>query len=254
MPTRRQPSDPPFLRSVQLQRELVPSFDVFPYSIPAIKHLHTLEFHRNVTFFVGENGTGKSTLLEAIAVAEGFNAEGGTRNFTFKTKDSHSELYKCIRLSRGVRRARHDAFFLRAESFYNVATYVDSLGFDPVKSPYGPISLHAQSHGESFLTLFIQRFGGNGLYLLDEPEAALSPQRQLTFLAQLHNLVQRGSQFVIATHSPIIMAYPLATIYSLTESGIDKVAYEDTEHVRVTKAFLNRTEKMLQELLKEEAN
>jgi predicted ATPase len=245
-------SEQPFIDTVSLKREFVDSFDVYPFSIPAIRNLTTLKLNPKVTFLIGENGTGKSTLLEAIAVAEGFNAEGGTRNFTFKTKDSHSELYKCIRLSRGVRRARHDAFFLRAESFYNVATYVDSLGFDPVQSPYGPISLHEQSHGESFLTLFIQRFGGNGLYLLDEPEAALSPQRQLTFLAQLHNLVQRGSQFVIATHSPIIMAYPLATIYSLTDAGIDPIAYEETEHVRVTKAFLNRTEKTLQELFENE--
>jgi predicted ATPase len=244
-------AEQPFIDTVSLQRTFVPSFDVYPFSIPAIRNLTTLKLNPKVTFLIGENGSGKSTLLEAIAVAEGFNPEGGTRNFNFKTKDSHSELHKCIRLSRGIRRARHDSFFLRAESFYNVATWVESLGFDPAKSPYGPVSLHNQSHGESFLTMFVQRFVGNGLYLLDEPEAALSPQRQLTFLAQLHNLVKRGSQFIIATHSPIIMAYPLATIYFLTESGIDPIDYEESEHVRVTKAFLNRTEKMLRELLED---
>jgi predicted ATPase len=241
----------PFIDTVSLLRDRVPSFDEYPYSIPALRRLATLKLHPKVTFLIGENGSGKSTLLEAIAVAEGFNAEGGTRNFDFKTKDSHSELYKCLRLGRGVRRARHDAFFLRAESFYNVATWIDQLGFSPDKSPYGPGSLHDQSHGESFLSLFIQRFSGNGLYLLDEPEAALSPQRQLTFLAQLHDLVKRGSQFIIATHSPIIMAYPNATIYLLSDNGIETVEYEDTEHVRVTRAFLNRTDKMLDDLLED---
>lgn len=248
------PAEQPFIVAISLRRQFVPSFDVYPFSIPAIRNLTTLQLHPNVTFLIGENGSGKSTLLEAVAVAEGFNPEGGTRNFNFKSKDSHSELYKCIQISRGIRRARHDAFFLRAESFYNVATWVESLGFESGKSPYGPISLHAQSHGESFLTLFIQRFGSNGLYLLDEPEAALSPQRQLTFLAQLHNLVQRGSQFIIATHSPIVMAYPRATIYSLGEAGIDEVAYDNTEHVRVTRAFLTRTDKILGELLDDEGS
>jgi len=237
----------PFIDSISLKREFVPSFDVYPFSIPAIRHLHSLKLHPRVTFFIGENGSGKSTLLEAIAVAEGFNAEGGSRNFMFKTRDTHSELHKCIGLARGVRRARHDSFFLRAESFYNVASYADEIGVR-----YGSTSLHAQSHGESFLTLFVERFTGNGLYLLDEPEAALSPQRQLTFLAALHDLVQRDSQFLIATHSPIVLAYPHAIIYALTENGIEQVAYEETEHYKVTRAFLTRTPQMLADLLSDD--
>jgi predicted ATPase len=246
--------DDPFIAAVSLKRERVPSFDLYPYSIPAVRHLTSLNLHPRVTFFVGENGTGKSTLLEAIAVADGMNAEGGTRNFSLTTRESHSKLYEALQLARTVRRRdRSDSFFLRAESFYNVASYVDQLGFDPATSPYGPISLHDQSHGEAFLTMFTQRFSGNGLYLLDEPEAALSPQRQLAFLAALHDLVQRGSQFLIATHSPIIMAYPQSLIYWFSEEGIKPVAYEDTEHYKVTKAFLSRREKMLEDLLSEES-
>jgi predicted ATPase len=241
----------PFLRSVSLRRDGIASFEKYPFCIPAIRHLRTLDLHPNVTFLIGENGTGKSTLLEGIAVMEGFNPEGGSRNFAFKTRDSHSELHWHLQPSRGIRRARHDSFFLRAESFYNVATWVDSLGFDPATSPYGPQSLHEQSHGEAFLTMFIQRFGGNGLYLLDEPEAALSPQRQLTFLAALHDLVLRKSQFIIATHSPIIMAYPHARIYECTTDGLQQVEYADTQHYRITFAFMNRREQMLRDLLSE---
>lgn len=246
MPTRRRPTDPPFLRSVQLERERVPSFDAFPYSIPAIKNLHTLELHRNVTFFVGENGTGKSTLLEAIAVAEGFNPEGGSRHAMFKTRDTHSdELPRKLRLNRNLI-PRGDSFFLRAESFYNLSSYIEEIG---MSHAYGERPLHQQSHGEAFLSLFVERLSGNGLYLLDEPEAALSPPRQLTFLAALHELVQRGGQFIIATHSPILMAYPNATIQQFTTDGITPVAYEDTEHYKVTRAFLTRTDLMLKELM-----
>lgn len=243
----RAPTDDPFIKSVWLNRQFVPSFEVYPYSIPAIKNLTSLELHRNVTFFVGENGTGKSTLLEAMAVAEGFNAEGGSRHAMFKTRDTHSDdLARKLTLARpGRKLARSDSFFLRAESFYNLSSYVDDLG----GGGYGSIPLHQQSHGEAFLTILTERLGGNGLYLFDEPEAALSPQRQLSFLVSLHELVNAGSQLIIATHSPIIMAYPNAVIYHFTPEGIAPIAYEETEHYKVTRAFLTRTGMMLKELL-----
>jgi predicted ATPase len=200
-----------------------------------------------VTFFVGENGSGKSTLLEGIAVVEGFNPEGGSRHALFKTKDTHSKkLPKVLGVARGpVRLARSDGFFLRAESLYNVATYIEEIG----QRGYGEVPLHAQSHGELFLTLMTERFSGNGVYLFDEPEAALSPQRQLAFLVALHDLVLRGGQFIIATHSPILMAYPDATIYQFSVEGIAPIEYEETEHYKVTRAFLTRTKQMLDELL-----
>jgi predicted ATPase len=217
--------------------------------LPAIKSLQKLELHPHVTFFIGENGSGKSTLLEAIAVADGFNAEGGTRNFNFTSRDSHADLYKWIRLGRGPRgKRRSDGFFLRAESFYNVSTEIEKLGLEYLYGTDGR-SYHAQSHGESFIDLMTNRLRGDGLYLLDEPEAALSPQRQLAFLVAMHELVERESQFIIATHSPIIMAYPNATIYEFASDGIRQVDYRDTEHYRVTHAFLSRPEQTLRLLL-----
>lgn len=248
MPTRNV-NNPPFLKSVTLRRELVPSFNEFPYSIPAIKHLHSLELHPRVTFFVGENGTGKSTLLEAMAVAEGFNPEGGSRHAMFKTKDTHqaSLPYQLVLGKNKI--PRGDSFFLRAESFYNLSSYIEEIGYSHA---YGDKPLHQQSHGEAFLSLLLHRLSGNGLYFFDEPEAALSPQRQLTFLAALHDLVNRGGQFVIATHSPIIMAYPDATILHFSTAGIAPIAYHDTEHYKVTRSFLTRTDLMLKELLASE--
>jgi predicted ATPase len=201
--------------------------------------------HPAVTFFVGENGAGKSTLLEAIAVAFGFNAEGGSKNFRFGTRESHSELYKFLRIAKGVPRPT-DGFFLRAESFYNVATMVEELG---VGASYGDRSLHEQSHGESFIALMVNRFRGEGLYLLDEPEAALSPGRQLSVITRIHDLVQQRSQFIIATHSPIIMAYPDAHIYSFSTSGIERVDYKETEHFRITRDFLSNPQRMLRHLM-----
>ena len=219
--------------------------------LPAIKSLDRLELHPRVTFFIGENGSGKSTLLEAMAVADGFNAEGGTRNFDFHSKDSHSDLYKWVRLGRSSRgRRRSDGFFLRAESFYNVASEIEKLGLDTF---YSHRSYHEQSHGESFIDLMTNRLRGDGLYLLDEPEAALSPQRQLAFLVAMHELVEKEAQFVIATHSPIIMAYPNAWIYEFGSQGIQRVEYRDTEHYRVTQTFLNRPEQMLRQLLGEDS-
>lgn len=239
-----------YLRQIRLKREQVPSFDRYPFSLPAVRHLEELDFHPRVTFFIGENGSGKSTLLEAIAVAFGFNPEGGSRNFSFGTRESHSELHRYLRLSKGIVRPR-DGFFLRAESFFNVATEIERLD---VVHAYGGVSLHEQSHGESFLALLMNRFGIEGLYLLDEPEAALSPQRQLSVLTRLHELTDDGSQFVIATHSPILMAYPEAVIYNFSPAGIEPVAYTDTEHYRVTRDFLLRPERMLKILLDRSAD
>lgn len=223
--------------------------------LPAVRYLAdggVLEFRRKVTFLVGENGTGKSTLIEALAVASGFNPEGGTKNFRFSTNASHSDLWKYLILSKtGFPR---DGFFLRAESFYNVATNIDHMDAAPAAAPpvidsYGGVSLHSQSHGESFMALVQNRFGGNGLYILDEPEAALSPMRLLTLMVEIDRLQKKNSQFIVATHSPILTAFPDAGIFELYAGGIRSVSYRETEHYRVTKSFLDDPEKMLHYLL-----
>lgn len=232
----------PFLRTVSLKQEKIEKPTEYPFSLPAVKALDGLRLAA-VTYFVGENGSGKSTILEALAVAAGFNAEGGTVNFNFATRRSESELHKVLRLGRTH---RPDAgFFLRAESFFNVATEVERLGVDG----YGPRSLHEQSHGESFLSLLKHRFRPKGLYILDEPEAALSPSRQLSLLVRMHELVEAGSQFIIATHAPLVLAYPEATIYLVDASGLTRVRYEETEHVALTRDFLNDRERFVKRLL-----
>jgi predicted ATPase len=234
-----------YLLEIKLRRDRVPSFDTYPFSLPAVKELGTLKLHPKVTFIVGENGSGKSTLLEAIATAWGFNPEGGTKNFNFGTRRSHSELHEALTLVKGVRRAK-DGFFLRAESFFNVATEIENLG---VGDSYGGRSLHEQSHGEAFFALMTNRFGGNGLYILDEPEAALSPSRQLAMLVRMHELIAQNSQFIIATHSPILMAYPEADIYQIDDTGLVRTTYEETEHFLVTTAFLKNPARQLAMLL-----
>ena len=214
--------------------------DSYLCDLPVIKYLSKnkeLLFSSDVTFFVGENGTGKSTLLEAIAVAYGLNAEGGSRNFMFSTNDTHSELWEHLRLSK--RDYAERSFFLRAESLYNAATYMESLGMD---------GLHQQSHGESFMSV-IHGFRGKGMYILDEPEAALSPMRLLTLMAEMNDLVNEGSQFIIATHSPILMSFPGASVLEFSQSGIKSVDYKETEHYQITKMFLDNPEKMLHYLL-----
>lgn len=212
-----------------------------------------LRFKSNICFFIGENGSGKSTLLEAIALAAGFNAEGGSKNFNFSSRESHSNLWESLRLTR-VRNPR-DGFFLRAESFYNVASAIDDLSKPglgrPIIESYGGLSLHKQSHGESFMTLVEQRFGGNSLLLLDEPEAALSPSRQLQLLIHFKRLLDQGAQLIVATHSPILMAYPQAALYQFSQAGIEAIHYRETEHYQLTKLFLEDPDRMLHHLLSE---
>jgi predicted ATPase len=226
----------------------------YPWDLSAVQALSRgLALDPRVNYLIGENGSGKSTLLEAIAVAAGMNAEGGSSNFAFSTRDSHSDLWRSIRLIRGARRPRTD-FFLRAESLFTAATYVDELkelNRDALV-PYGGRSLHEQSHGESFLAVMLNRFGPDGFYLLDEPEAALSTQNCLTFLRRVHELVSQGSQFVIATHSPIALAYPQATIYACNDAGVEQVEFDDADRVRLTQSFLNSRERFLQQLFSDQ--
>ncbi|MDP4161227.1 MAG: AAA family ATPase [Bacillota bacterium] len=241
-----------YIRYIELDRSKVPSFSRYPFNLPAVKNLDKLLLHPKVTFIVGENGSGKSTILESIAVAYGFNAEGGTKNFSFSFKATHSELNNYVKVVKGIKKPR-TGFFLRAESFYNFASNIDDLDSEmsfgpPLIDSYGGRSLHEQSHGESFFAVFLNRFSGEGLYILDEPEAALSPSRQMSMLTRIHELVRKGSQFIIATHSPVIMAYPDAMIYQINDE-IEQVSYEETEHYQVMRTFLNNTQKMLNLLL-----
>jgi predicted ATPase len=220
-------------------------------SLPIVKYLNkvkNLSFGQDVTFLVGENGTGKSTLIEAIAVCAGYNAEGGSKNFNFSTKQTESNLHQYITIAK--KSHEKDGFFLRAESFYNVASQVDELGINI--GGYGGKSLHEQSHGESFLSLVQNRFRGNGLYILDEPESALSPLRQFTLLAEMDRLVKTNSQFIIATHSPILLAFPNAIIYQITQSGIEIVEYEKCEHYQLTKQFLDNPKNFMRHLFNDQ--
>jgi predicted ATPase len=224
-------SGQPFLRYLELKRDEVTDWKTYPFNIPAISMLERLELHSAVTFLVGENGSGKSTLIEAIAIRAGFNAEGGSKNFRSAHRPSESSLHSSIRLVRGTRREK-TGFFLRAETMFNVSTEAEEY------HDYGWTDLHEMSHGEAFLWVAVNKFREGGLFVLDEPEAAMSPQRQLALLVRIHQLVQAGSQFVISTHSPMLMAYPSATIFLLDRTGIHKTRYEETEHYAVTRDFL----------------
>ncbi|MDQ0088581.1 putative ATPase [Paenibacillus anaericanus] len=234
-----------YLRSVELLIEKNENLDQYPFNIPTINSLNKLEFRNNVTFFVGENGSGKSTILEGIAHQCGFNTAGGGRNNFYEINAAGSSLGEYLRLSWLPKIS--NGFFMRSESFYQFASHIDSIG---AHEHYGGRSLHEQSHGESFLNLFVNRFNRKGLYLLDEPEAALSPARQLSLLRIIHDLADT-SQFIIATHSPIILGYPGGQILSFDNGGIAEIAYEDTDHYQITKSFLENRNGMLKELFKD---
>ncbi|WP_042220940.1 AAA family ATPase [Oceanobacillus manasiensis] len=236
-----------YIKSMELKRDQIPSFNCFPFDLPVIRNLDKLNFHPNVTYIVGENGMGKSTLLEGIAVALGFNPEGGTRNFNFSSYDSHSDLGSYLRVAKGPILPK-GGFFFRSESFYNVATNIEEVG---AVNSYGGKSLHEQSHGEAFFSVFLHRFSGEGIYILDEPEAALSPLRQMSMLSRIHELVSEGAQFIISTHAPILMAYPWAKLIELTEDGMKEMALEETGHYRSMKQFFENKERLLHHLFEE---
>lgn len=241
-----------FIQSVSIDWDQI-EYNSYLHGIEALKSIEVLEFQKNITFFVGENGTGKSTLIEAIAVAYGFNPEGGTMNYRFSTFDDVSGLSSAIRMVKGYRRAKSNYFF-RAESFFNVASkaedYRDITPKELYYERYGGKSLHEQSHGESFLAYF-QSFDREGLYIMDEPEAALSPQRQLTLLIQINRMAEKGSQFIIASHSPILLGIPGADIISFDEGVMGHCSYEETESYQVMEMFINHRERLMECLLDE---
>ena len=233
------------IRQLSINWEKIPA-DSYLHRIPAIRSIQTLRFHAPVTFFTGENGSGKSTLLEAIAVAYGFNPEGGSRNYHFSTYDSHSELGTALSL---IRTAGHSGwgYFFRAESFYNVASMEEEYS----KTGGIPAHYHQRSHGESFLKMAQLNMKGRGFYVLDEPEAALSPQRQLTLLSEIHDSVRLGSQFIIATHSPILLGIPEAEILSFDDHMPHPISYEEAESVKITRLFLDHRHQVLHALFQD---
>lgn len=231
-----------YLRTIKLLQEEFPNAKQYPFHLPSYRNLNAIELESSVTFFVGENGSGKSTLLEAIAYQCGFNTAGGSRNNFYEVHRSEASLGNYIRLSWLPKMT--NGFFLRAESFYQFASHIDDMG--PIGyGNYGGRSLHSQSHGESFFALFANRFNGRGIYLLDEPEAALSPKRQIAFLYLMRDLVAEGAQFIIATHSPILLGYPDAKILNFDESPVQEVNYRDTEHYQLTRRFLEKPDTFL---------
>jgi len=247
------------LKKITLLRDRLPDFEGYPFCVPTIRGLEELNLHSRICFFAGENGTGKSTLLEAIAVHYGFGREGGTRNFTNNTTESNHSidpLVKALRLSFDKRTGA--GFFLRAESWFNAVSYMDNLDKEPSESPpissfYGGQSLHSRSHGETFFTVLELKFQRNGLFLLDEPEAALSPQRQLAFLVLLHDVLKKykDAQFIISTHSPILLGYPDAQIVSFDDGSLHEIPYEQTPPMQIVRRFVNHRNSFLDELFGE---
>ncbi|MGE7809096.1 AAA family ATPase [Lysinibacillus capsici] len=238
-----------YLKSCKVLQDTIPDKQAYPFNIPSLQDLHELEFPTNVTFFVGENGSGKSTLLEAIADRCDFNTAGGGRQNLYEVHKAESSLGEYIRLSWLPKIS--NGFFLRSETFYQFASHIDLIEDPRRYNAFGGKSLHHQSHGESFLALFMNRFKGKAIYLLDEPEAALSPTRQLSLLKIMKDL-EHEAQFIIATHSPILLGYPNATIYSFDQGEIESIRYEDTIHYIVTKRFLDAPQSILRELFDEE--
>lgn len=234
-----------FVKKIQIDWERIPESS-YLYGIPSLKGLREIPFQRPVTFFAGENGSGKSTILEGIAVACGFNPEGGSRNYAFSTYDSHSELGNAITVVRGVKKSKW-GYFLRAESFYNVAT--KEMDYADIEHP--SMRLHESSHGESFLAIMQNNLSAAGVYILDEPEAALSPQSQLTFLVEMKRAIEVGAQFIIVSHSPILLGYPGADILSFDDGKVRRVAYEETGSYQVMEMFINNREYLMRRLLEE---
>jgi predicted ATPase len=251
-------SPKPYLKSIRINKP-EEKVDQFPFSIPALRELEQLDFHPDVTFIVGENGAGKSTLIEAIASVMDLGAQGGTGNHSMTDEYGSSSLAQYMKVQRNVQKPK-DRYFLRAESFYNIGNYLEELAKDPdamttreiAFARYGGKSIHLSSHGESFLTVITKTFNGKGLYIMDEPEAALSPSRQLAALVRINDLVIQDSQFIIATHSPILLSYPRSRIYLLDNHGCTEVSYEDTEHYRITRDFLNNYPRRLQNLFSDD--
>ena len=251
------PLDGPTLDKVKIRFANSIDFSQYPFSLPIIKNLKEIEFPNQVTFFVGENGAGKSTILEAIALNAGFGIEGGSKNISFKTSEERTytgtqKFADCLILS--WRAKPKNGYFFRAESFFNVANHIDQIAKIDFRiyDSYGGKSLHEQSHGESFLSFFSNRLSHGGFFIFDEPEAALSPQRQLSLLAIIHELCTKtDSQFIIATHSPLLLAYPNATIYSCDADSLTRIAYTETQHYQITKQFLDNPDRYLHHLFKD---
>lgn len=241
-----------YIKNVIIDNTKIPKDDYIS-NLSVLKNIKNLEFKKPVTFLVGENGLGKSTLIEAIATKWGFNPEGGSINFTFSTKHTESDLYKYIKLIKGAYRPK-SGYFLRSESLYNVATSIDEMDSiecdaSPISFGYGGKSLHSQSHGESFLSIFFKRFRKNGLYILDEPESALSPVSQMSLLVRIRQLVKLNCQFIIATHSPVLMAFPDSEVYEIKENGVYLKKYDKTDHFMIMKDFFENTESVIHSLL-----
>jgi len=244
-----------FVKSVRIDETVVPSMDRFPYTIPAVRAIEALQFHPAVTFLIGENGSGKSTIIEAMAVRLNFDELGGDAQQGFRNRFDHRApdggLHEAIRFESSRFRRPGDKFFMRAETVFDVVSHLDRLEKEEpgARDRYGGVSLNTRSHGEAFLALVQNRMRAESLIIMDEPEAALSPTRQLTLIKEIDWLVRSGCQFIIATHSPILMAYPDCVIYELGEHGIRATRYEETEHYELTKNFLNHPGAYLRHLV-----